>query len=146
MTASTTALAASGTLEGWFDWRGGIAMFRDNTSGGGWILGYDSGGALWYRAGGTGFNTGRTTASVRGAWHHIAVTKDGGNVAFYLDGALIHSGTGAASTAAVLPWHVMRNGTTTAQYSTGGADEVAVYDRALPGSTIAQHYATGRGQ
>src|SRR4051794_22937605 len=67
MTASTPAPAAGGTLEGWFDWRGGIAMFRDNTSGGGWILGYDNGGALWYRAGGTGFHTRPPTPPAPGA-------------------------------------------------------------------------------
>jgi len=145
MTGPAAGLSSAGTLEGWFDWRGGIAMLRDHTSGNGWILGYDSGGSLWYRAGGSAFNTGRTAASMQGAWHHIALTKDGGNVSFYLDGALVHSGTGAANASAAMPWHVMRNGTYT-QYAKGNADEVAVYDRALPASTIAQHFQTGRGQ
>ena len=80
MTASAGGLGAAGTLEGWFDWRAGVAVLRDHTTGGGWILAYDNGGGLSYRVGGTTFNTGRTVASVRGAWHHIAVTKDGGNV------------------------------------------------------------------
>lgn len=145
MTAPAAGPAASGTLEGWFDWRGGTALLRDHTSGNGWILAYDSAGALWYRAGGSAFNTGRTTASLRGAWHHVAITKSGGNVSFYLDGAPIHNGTGAASAAAAMPWHIMRNGTY-AQYANGNADEVAVYDRALPATTITQHYQTGRGQ
>ena len=145
MTAPAAGLAASGTLEGWFDWRGGTAVLRDHTSGNGWILAYDSAGALWYRAGGSAFNTGRTAASLRGAWHHVAITKSGGNVSFYLDGALIHNGTGAASVTAAMPWHIMRNGIY-AQYANGNADEVAVYDRALPSSAITQHYQTGRGQ
>lgn len=145
MTASAGGLASAGTLEGWFDWRGGVAVMRDNTTASGWILGYDSGGSLWYRAGGSSFNTGRTAASVRGAWHHVALTKDGANVSFYLDGTLIHTGTGAGSAAVAMPWHIMRNGTY-AQYAKGNADEVAVYDRALPASTIAQHHQTGRGQ
>lgn len=37
-----------------------------------------------------------------------------------------------------MPQHVMRDGTY-AQYAQGHADEVAVYDVALPASTIAQH-------
>ena len=57
----------------------------------------------------------------------------------------VNSGTGAASATAAMPWHIMRNGTY-AQYAKGNADEVAVYDRALPASTITQHYQTGRGQ
>lgn len=37
--------------------------------------------------------------------------KNGGDVAFYIDGALVHSGTGAANSAAGTPWHLMRNRT-----------------------------------
>ena len=144
MTASAGGLGAAGTLEGWFDWRAGVAVMRDHTAGGGWIIAYDNGGGLSYRVGGTTFNTGRTVASVQGAWHHVAVTKDGGSVRFYLDGALIHSGSGAAATAPVMPWHVMRNGTF-AQYAQGHADEVAVYAAALPATTITQHWNAGRG-
>src|SRR5688572_23672572 len=29
--------AATGTLEGWFFWEGGVALMRDSTSSGGWI-------------------------------------------------------------------------------------------------------------
>ena len=145
MAAPADGLASAGTLEGWFDWRGGVAVMRDHTTAGGWILGYDSGGSLWYRAGGSSFNTGRTTGSVQGGWHHVALTKDGGNVSFYLDGTLLHTGSGAGSAAAAMPWHMMRNGTY-AQYAKGNADEVAVYNRALPASTIAAHYLTTRGQ
>ena len=99
VTAATRALAGSGTLEGWFDWRGGVAVMRDDTSvaGVGWILAFDSGGRLTYRLGGTNFITSRTVASLRDGWHHLVATKDGGAVAFYLDGALLHSGSGAGA-------------------------------------------------
>jgi hypothetical protein len=144
MSGAARGLGATGTIEGWFDWRGGVALMRDSTSSAGWILAFDSGGKLAYRVGGTTYDTGRTVASVQGAWHYVAITKDGGAVSFYLDGKLVHSGTGAGATAPVMPWHVMRNGAM-AQYTTGNADEVAVYTTALPGATIAQRYSAGRG-
>jgi hypothetical protein len=148
MTAPRPALAdGRGTLEGWFDWRGGVAVMRDDTSrsGEGWILAFDSSGRLFYRVGGVNFNTGRTTASVLGGWHHVAVTNDGANVAFYLDGERIHGAAAAIATAPTPPWHVMRNGNHATQFSTGRADEVAVYSLALPGATIREHFQIGRG-
>jgi hypothetical protein len=144
LTAAASGPGAAGTLEGWFDWRAGVAVLRDHTAGGGWILAYDNGGGLSYRAGGTTFNTGRSVASVQGAWHYVAVTKNGTSVSFYLDGALVHSASGAGTTAPLMPWHVMRNGTY-AQYAQGHADEVAVYSVALPASTITQHWNAGHG-
>jgi PKD repeat protein len=144
MTAPAGGLGAAGTLEGWFDWRAGVALLRDNTAGGGWIIAYDNGGGLSYRVGGTTFNTGRTVASVQSSWHYIALTKNGANVSLYLDGTLVHTGSGAGATAPVMPWHVMRNGTF-AQYAQGHADEVAIYGVALPASTITQHWNAGHG-
>src|SRR6185503_14275789 len=110
MTANARGLGTTGTLEGWFDWRGGVALMRDGTSAGGWILAFDNAGKLSYRIAGTTYDSGRTVASVKGAWHHVAITKNGTTVGFYLDGRLIHTGTGAGATAPVMPWHVMRNG------------------------------------
>ena len=54
----------------------------------------------------------------------------------------MHSGTGAGTAAAAMPWHVMRNGTTS-QYTRGRADEVAVYGAALPEATIRAHFEPG---
>jgi len=146
LTASAPPLTTSGSLEGWFTWQKGVALVRDGTStaGKGWILAYDSGGNLYYRLGGTSFNTGRTTASIKNGWHHVVATKDGGNVAFYLDGQLTHSGTGAGSVPPLMPWHVMRNGGYT-QFAQGQADEVAVYNTALSAATVQQHYKIGKG-
>ena len=47
---------------------------RDSTSSAGWIVAYDSGGRVAYRAGGTTFTTALNTADVRDGWHHLAVT------------------------------------------------------------------------
>jgi Concanavalin A-like lectin/glucanases superfamily len=146
MTTGGPALTSSGALEGWFNWQNGVALMRDGSSAGGtgWILAFDNNGNLYYRLGGTSFNTGRTTASVKDGWHHFVATKDGGSVAFYLDGQLVHSGSGAGGIAPTMPWHVMRNGGY-AQFSQGGADEVAVYGVALSAATVQQHYNAGKG-
>jgi BNR repeat-containing family member/PKD domain/Concanavalin A-like lectin/glucanases superfamily len=135
----------SGSLEGWFYWKVGPALMRDNTSTGdaGWVLAYDNGGSLHYRLGGTSFNTGLATASIKYGWHHFVATKDGGNVAFYLDGQRKHSGTGAGNVAPAMPWHVMRNGGY-AQFTLGRGDEIAIYNLALSPATVLQHYNAGK--
>jgi hypothetical protein len=131
------------TLEGWFFWEAGVALMRDSTSAAGWILAFDSGGRLAYRAGGTTFTTLLATADVRDGWHHVVLTAAGGTTTLYLDGAPVHSGTGAGAAAAAMPWHVMRNGTT-AQFTRGRADEVAVYGTALTAGTVRAHFEAGR--
>jgi len=142
MSVGGPSLTSTGSLEGWFNWQSGVSVMRDGTSAGGvgWILAYDCNGSVCYRLGGSSFNTGLATASVRNGWHHFVATKNGGSVAFYLDGQQVHSGTGAGSAAPITPWHVMRNGTYPTQFSQGGADEVAVYTSALPAATVKQHY------
>jgi len=136
-------VAVVGTFEGWFFWEGGVALMRDSTGSGGWIVAFDSGGRVAYRVGGTTLTTSLVTADVRDGWHQVALTVAGGATGFYLDGELVHSGTGAGTAAATMPWHVMRNGTT-GQYTRGRADEVAVYGAALPAATIRAHFETGR--
>jgi acid phosphatase type 7 len=142
---SSLALTTEGTLEGWFKWDSGVALLRDSTLDGGWILAYDSGGKLAYRVGGATYTTDRTTASVRDGWHHFALTAASGDTAFYVDGALVHRGVDAGRTMAQMPWHVMRNGNQTTQFTQGLADELALYGRALPIETLQEHYGAGSG-
>src|SRR5215207_8099865 len=111
---------------GGFFWEAGVAVMRDATSSAGWIMAYDSGGRVAYRAGGTTFTTSLATADVRDGWHHVVLTVSGGATGLYVDGALVHSGAGAGAAPAAMPWHVMRNGTTS-QHTRGRADEIAVY-------------------
>ena len=141
--AGGAPVGGAATLEGWFFWEGGVALLRDATASGGWILAYDSGGRLAYRAGGTTFVTPLATADVRDGWRHVALTVDGGSTALYVDGVLVHAGAGAGATAAAMPWHVMRNGTTT-QFTRGRADEVAIYGAPLSAATVRAHFETGR--
>jgi len=135
--------AGAATLEGWFFWEAGVALMRDSTSSAGWILAYDSGGSIAYRAGGKTFTTALATADVRDGWHHVVLTATGGATALYVDGEPVHTDAGAGATAAQMPWHVMRNGTT-AQFTRGRADEIAVYSTALDAATVGAHFAAGR--
>jgi hypothetical protein len=145
LSGAALELGAAGSLEGWFRWEAGVALMRDATSSGGWVLAFDNGGKLAYRAGGALFTTGLATASVRDrGWHHLVLTLEGGRTGLYVDGVLVHSRTGVVPVAARLPWHVMRNGTYS-QFTRGVADEIAIYDRALPAATINEHYRAASG-
>jgi hypothetical protein len=71
------------------------------------------------------------------------LTVAAGATGLYVDGVLVHSGAGAGAAPAVMPWHVMRNGTTT-QFTRGRADEVAVYGAALDAAAVRAHFEAGR--
>jgi RHS repeat-associated protein len=134
--------STAATIEGWFNWESGThSLMRDHTevAGTGWILGYDNSGTLAYRVGGTTYSTTRTTASLKNGWHHYVLTVSNGSTAYYVDGQNVHSGTGAGTGVAQMPWHIMRNGSEV-KYAKGKADDVAVYNRALPGSEVQTHY------
>jgi hypothetical protein len=141
--AGDAPAAGAATLEGWFFWEAGVALMRDATGSAGWILAFDSGGRIAYRAGGTTFTTSLATASLRDGWHHVVLTVAPGATALYVDGVRVHSGGGAGAAAAVMPWHLMRNGTTT-QFTRGRADEVAVYGAALDADAVRAHFEAGR--
>jgi hypothetical protein len=141
-------LSVNGTLEGWFEWRNGIAVLRDHTSGGGWIPAFvPAGGTIvMSRAGGGAtLNTGINVATLRNGWHHLVLTKAGPNLAFYLDGEFVKGTGGAGNTASLMPWHLMNNGAVPDQYTAGRADDVAIYSRALDAREVSEHYRLGRG-
>jgi len=145
MTANGLGLSGSGSIEGWFYWQRGAVLLRDSTSAstGGWILAWDNGGTLYYRVAGKSFSTGRSANTYKNAWHHFVLTKSSGRVTLYIDGSAVHSSKSAPNTAAVMPWHVMRNGTYST-YAGGRVDELAIYGSALSASAVARHYALGR--
>jgi hypothetical protein len=141
-------LTIDGTLEGWFEWRAGIAVLRDHTGGGGWILAFVPAGGttVMSRAGGGAtLNTGINVDRLRDGWHHLVLTKTGPNLAFYLDGAFVKGAGGAGNAASMAPWHVMNNGAVVDQYAAGRADEVAIYSSALKPRDVLEHYEIGRG-
>jgi hypothetical protein len=142
----TLAVSGTATVEGWFFWEAGVALMRDNTSSAGWILAFEKGTQVAYRAGGTEVATGRLTTSVRGGWHHVVLTASAGSTAWYLDGMpIITAGPPAGAAAAALPWHVMGNGSVTTQRTLGRADEIAIYERPLDATEVQTHFLAGRG-
>jgi PKD repeat protein len=143
VTASAPGLSGDATLEGWFRWEAGTTVLRDHTSGSpnGWMPAFANGtGQLAYRLGGQNFNTGQPVGTVRdGEWHHLVATHSGTTGRLYLDGELLHSGTGSGGDPSTGPWHVMQNGQHEV-YSEGQADEIALYPRALSATEIGEHY------
>ncbi|MFL5819940.1 MAG: LamG domain-containing protein [Solirubrobacteraceae bacterium] len=139
--ANGPPLSGACSIEGWFYWTGGKGLLSDDVTGGaGWRFAYDANGSLSYRFAGTSFDTGVAAASVQNAWHHFVATKDAaGNVAFYLDGQSIHTGAGAGTTPAQMPWHLMHD-RPSGQYTAGIADEVAIYDVALEPNIVQDHF------
>ena len=86
-----------------------------------------------------------TTQLVAGRWYHVAVTYDGARLRLYLNGKL--EGTTATTrslpnTAAPLR---LAAGSGGGGYLGGKIDDVAVYNAAIGGATVAQHYAEGIG-
>ncbi len=150
MSAPTTPLSDTGTLEGWFDWRSGTALMRDSTTADGWILAYDAGGTgrtMRTRIAGTTYTTDLPAASFQDGWHHFAATKAGDDVRLYVDAKRLplQVTTARAPAPSAGAWHIMRNGrTVTNAYTQGRADEVAVYSTALTVGDIQRHYELGR--
>lgn len=141
---ASLALAGTGTIEGWFFWESGVALLRDSTSSGGWILAYDSNGRVAYRAGGRTFATSLATADLRDGWHHVALTVASDETKFYADGVRVHADSGPGAATAVMPWRGMRNGTVPSQYAGGRADEVALYGGVLSEDQVRAHFGAGR--
>jgi hypothetical protein len=141
---SGPSLSTDGTIAGWFYWTAGNAsLLRDNTCGTGWILGYNSSGNLAFRAGGSTYSTGVAVSGLQNRWTHYTLTKSGSSVAYYIDGQLIYTDTGAGNTAATMPWQVIKNGSCSGQYATGSVDEIKIYDYARTPAQVAYDYNRG---
>ena len=78
-----------------------------------------------------------------GTWHHVAFTRtqSTGLMTLYVDGVSRASGNGSTATLnAVANINFGRNAAGTNYYA-GNLDEIAIYNTALSGATIAAHYA-----
>lgn len=100
-----------------------------------------SGQALVLRIGSTSY-TASTGAVSTGAWHHVAVTVNGGGaVTYYIDGLPRGGATGASGTF-TLNWIGRRDTIQSDHYEWHGQiDSSAVYNRALTATEIASLYA-----
>ena len=82
------------------------------------------------------------TPITKNVWVHVAGTYDGTNLSLYVNGAFANSGTSTVS----LPdrssaFAIGGKGEDSGYWFDGDIDEVAVYDKVLPASRIAAHYA-----
>ena len=77
-----------------------------------------------------------------GAWTHLVLTRSGGTLSLYVNGALAAtaSSTGTLNaTTSILG--IGRSGESATSWFDGSIDEVAVYGQALSASRVAAHYA-----
>jgi hypothetical protein len=150
------------TVEFWLKWKGytgddHLAMeFTDNFNGsdGGFVVDPDApqfGGKF-----GVGLGRFESRNNVffdrpsAGQWHHYAFVMDttasaASQITPYVDGRAVpysklDSGTGAGSFANANLWFMSRGGASL--FGAGDLDEVAVYNRALPASAIAEHFSS----
>jgi PKD repeat protein len=157
--SSTTAI----TVEMWLRWTGYLNQDRlaleltpnFNLNDGGFLIDPDApeqGGAFGVGIGrGTSRNNAYFARPSASAWHHVALVLDSGAAAAsqitpYVDGVAVPytktaSGTGAGPFANAVLSFMSRNAS--ALFGTGTLDELAIYDRALPASTIAAHVQAG---
>src|SRR5207253_271371 len=162
--AAQAALNLSGTnkltLEFWMKWDG-YANDDDlafeltpnfNSNAGGFLVDPDApeeGGRFGVGIGsGESRNTAYFTRPSAGAWHHYALVMDATapaaeQVIPYVDGQPVpyvktKSGTGAGNFANSSLYFMSR--AAGALFGSGDLDEVALYNRALPAATIAQHF------
>ncbi|HEX5505364.1 MAG TPA: LamG-like jellyroll fold domain-containing protein, partial [Thermomicrobiales bacterium] len=84
--------------------------------------------------------------AVAGQWYHLALTRSGTALTFYVDGVAVATGTVKGDlTTGEGPLAIGRVGSFAtpawaAYYFNGAIDEVAVYDHALPADRIEAHY------
>jgi flagellin-like protein len=94
----------------------------------------------WYdEIGGGSYNTGVTIND--GEWHHIVVTKSGGTLTFYKDGASVGTrGTGSGSIKSG-NLEIAKANWNTNKYYIGTIDEFRIWNKALNASEIQKIYS-----
>src|SRR5918912_1725866 len=107
-----------------------------------WLLAFSSGNRLVLRKATVGDLVNSTTTVTDTAWHHVAATKSGTSVHLYIDG-VDRTGSVTNRTMAnnTIPLTIGQSSGTS--YWNGTLDEVALYNAALPASTIQSHRDKG---
>jgi PKD repeat protein len=142
------------------------AWFQTSTTRGGRIIGFGNAatglsgsydrlvcmqndGKLLFGVNSGGQQTAVTPTSYNdGKWHHVVATQGADGMRLYVDG--IQRGTNPTTTGQSYTGYWRAGGDrcfsgATSSYFAGTLDEVAVYPRVLPASTVAQHFVAGGG-
>jgi len=81
-------------------------------------------------------------------WHHVATIADGGQIVNYFDGVLINSGGGATANYGAADFNVHIGGggvyDATGNHFEGAIDAVAIFNKAIPGERVEEHFRAGR--
>ena len=141
----TTALS----LETWVQTTGTGGWQRllgKGTNGSEWDLWVDGNGLPALQVGGASdpFHLAGRTAVADGQWHHLVATWDGSTARLYVDSALEASG---ALTGPLVPNPadgVVIGRDPLGFFTNGALDEVAIYNHALSGADVADHFALRR--
>ncbi len=142
------------TVEGWINprsrpptgWNDAFFMFEHHMVSGfriGWT--FDLAPELWTTEAGGSSSVYATTPLFLGAWNHLVITKAGGAVSIYVNGAL--SIQAMVDYVAPSPQELVENcfGACHGMPSDGVFDEVAIYDYALSIARVIAHHDIALG-
>ncbi|MDQ3787856.1 MAG: hypothetical protein M3422_11495 [Actinomycetota bacterium] len=116
----------------------GIVRKGDSATANGYLIFYASDGKLTFKRNNVSISS--NAGALTGNYRHFAVTYDGTNLRWYIDGAL------QTTTAVTYPANAGTSSLLLGQGDHAGdqtVDEVAMYDRALTGSQVAAHRQAG---
>lgn len=121
----------------------GAAIWRDDTSSGGWLLnaGVTGGTPVQYRVSGTTYTTTVDSSVLQdGLAHHVVMRAMATTVDLWIDGVQVHTATRSGTAAPSGKWHLARNGSTSGQYCDVVADEWAFYSSLADASIVTHAY------
>jgi len=141
------------TIEAWIK-RTSASFLTLDPQGDAPVFAFGSGGYALYITG-TGDNLALSQEYVSGVsssavvsgtnWHHVAVTKNGGTVIFYLDGIAYAVPSYNPAFTFTTPASIGATGGTQANSFYGQIDELAIYSRPLSSAEINSIYTAGAG-
>jgi fibronectin type 3 domain-containing protein len=130
------------TLEAWVYWTGSGEQFIMTKGGVQWDLEV-YGGRLTAQIGPTFIQD--TQPFPQNSWQYVAMTYDGTTLSIYRNGTLVASSAVAAPPSTTADLFIGHYPVIPSGNWTGRIDEPAVYNTALPATTIQNHYNTGTG-
>ncbi|MBU1134877.1 MAG: LamG domain-containing protein, partial [Candidatus Omnitrophica bacterium] len=140
--------ASDGTIDFWFKVNsmpsiaGGLINQVNNDNH--WTIYYYSDGKIGVGTSGVNEITSASGVISTGVWYHVAVVKSGSTTTIYVAGNQVASATTAVWTSSPNPLRIGGHSHWNVDYNhTGLIDEVAIYNRALTGEEIKDHYLRG---